>query len=94
MGAAPLCNRDLAVHQHGQEPVAELGQMMVFHAARKDHLVMGQNGTGTKGDLIFKVLENPQKICDIPGLKNFAWRKPSTGIDFPSTPQSLSAPTR
>ena len=26
----PLRNRDLAVHQHGKEPVAKLGEVLVF----------------------------------------------------------------
>ena len=26
----PSCHRDLAVHQQGKEPVAELGELLVF----------------------------------------------------------------
>lgn len=34
---------DLAVHQHGQKPVAEFCEVLVFHASRKHHLVVFHN---------------------------------------------------
>lgn len=35
-----LRHRDLTVHQQGQQPITELGEMLVFHASCKDHLVI------------------------------------------------------
>ena len=34
----PSCHRDLAVHQQGEEPVAELGELLVFSGVVGDLL--------------------------------------------------------